>query len=144
MLERMWRECSFTVGGNVNWYSQYREQYGGSLKKLKIDLSCDAPISLLDICLEKTIIWKDVWTPLFITALFIIARTWKHPRCPSADEWIRNLWYVYTMEYYSAIKKTAFESEVDETEAYYTEWSKAERKTPIQYTKAYIWNLERW
>jgi len=47
---------------------------------------------------------------LFITALFITARTWKQPRCPSADEWIRKLWYIYTMEYYSAIKKNTFES----------------------------------
>ena len=47
---------------------------------------------------------------MFITALFIIARTWKQPRCPSADKWIRKLWYIYTMEYYSAIKKNAFES----------------------------------
>ena len=46
---------------------------------------------------------------MFITALFTIARTWKQPRCPSADEWIRNLWYIYTMEYYSAIKKNVFE-----------------------------------
>ena len=51
----------------------------------------------------------DTCTPVFVTALFIIARTWKQPRCPSADEWIRKLWYIYTMEYYSAIKKT-FES----------------------------------
>ena len=47
---------------------------------------------------------------MFITALFIIARTWKQPRCPSADKWIRKLWYIYTMEYYSAIKKNSFES----------------------------------
>ena len=47
---------------------------------------------------------------MFITALFTIARTWKQPRCPSADEWIRKLWYIYTTEYYSAIKKNAFES----------------------------------
>ena len=47
---------------------------------------------------------------MFITALFIIARTWKQPRCPSADEWIRKLWYIYTVEYYSAIKKNTFES----------------------------------
>src|SRR5574337_724192 len=53
---------------------------------------------------------RDTCTPMFITALFIIARTWKQPRCPSADEWIRKLWYIYTMEYYSAIKKTTFES----------------------------------
>ena len=48
---------------------------------------------------------RDTSTPMFIAALFIIARTWKQPRCPSADEWIRKLWYIYTMEYYSAIKK---------------------------------------
>ena len=46
---------------------------------------------------------------MFISALFIIARTWKEPRCPSADEWKRKLWYVYTMEYYSAIKNNTFE-----------------------------------
>ena len=54
---------------------------------------------------EKTIIEKDTWTPMFIAALFIIARTWKQPRCPPADEWIRKQWYIYTMENYSAIKK---------------------------------------
>ena len=47
---------------------------------------------------------------MFIAALFVIARTWKQPRCPSADEWIGKPWYIYTMEYYSAIKKTTFES----------------------------------
>ena len=51
---------------------------------------------------------RDTCTPMFITALFIIARTWKQPRCPSADEWIRKLWYIYTMEYYSANKKNTF------------------------------------
>ena len=51
---------------------------------------------------------KDTCTPMFIAALFIIARTWKQPRCPSAEEWIRKLWYIYTMEYYSAIKKKEY------------------------------------
>ena len=53
---------------------------------------------------------KDTCTPMFITALFIIARTQKQPRCPPADEWIRKLRYIYTMEYYSAIKRNIFES----------------------------------
>ena len=59
---------------------------------------------------EETRIERDTCTPMFIAALFIITRTWKQPRCPSADEWIRKLWYIYTMEYYSAIKKNVFES----------------------------------
>ena len=59
---------------------------------------------------EETRIERDTCTPVFIIALFIIARTWKQPRYPSADEWIRKLWYIYTMEYYSAVKKNTFES----------------------------------
>ena len=53
---------------------------------------------------------KDTCIPLFIAELFTIARTWKQPRCPSTDEWIKNLWYIYTMEYYSAINRDTFES----------------------------------
>ena len=67
-------------------------------------------IPLLGIHTEETRIERDTCTPMFIAVLFIIDRTWKQPRCPSADEWIRKLWYIYTMEYYSAIKKNAFES----------------------------------
>ena len=70
----------------------------------------DPAISLLGIHTEKTRIERDTCIPMFIAARFTIARTWKKPRCPSADEWIRKLWYIYTMEYYSAIKKNAFES----------------------------------
>ena len=67
-------------------------------------------IPLLGIHTEETRIERDTCTPMFITALFIIARTWKQPRCPSADEWIRKQWNIYTMEYYAAIKKNTFES----------------------------------
>ena len=59
---------------------------------------------------EETRIERDTCTPMFITALFLIARTWKQPRFPSADECIRKLWYIYTIQYYSAIKKNIFES----------------------------------
>ena len=83
---------------------------------------------------------------MFIAALFTIARTWKQSRCSSADEWIRKLWYIHTIGYYSVIKEKTFESAL-------MRWmklepiiqrSKPERKTPIQYTNANIWNLERW
>ena len=77
------------------------------LKKLKVELPYNRAISLLGIYSKttKTLIWKDTRTPVFITALFTIAKLWKHPKCPSTDEWIKNMWYIYTMEYYSAIKK---------------------------------------
>jgi len=55
-------------------------------------------------------ILKDTCTPVFIAALFIIARTWKQPRWPLTDEWTKKLWYIYTIEYYSAIKRNEFES----------------------------------
>ena len=74
------------------------------------NLPYDTEIPLLGINSEETKIERNACSPMFIAALFIIARTWKQPRCPSADEWIRKLWYIYTMEYYSAIKKNAFES----------------------------------
>ena len=80
------------------------------LKKLEIELSYDPGFPLLGIQTKETRIERDTCNPMFITALFTIARTQKQPRCPSADKWIRKLWYVYTMEYYSAIKKNAFES----------------------------------
>ena len=74
-------------------------------KKLKIELPYDPAIPLLGIYSEKTVIRKDTYTPMFIAALFTIARTWKQPKCPLTEEWIKKMWYIYTMEYYSAIKK---------------------------------------
>ena len=77
---------------------------------MEIDLPFDTAIPLLGIYTEETRSERDTCTPMFITELFIIASTWKQPRCPSADEWIRKLWYIYTIEYYSATKKNSFES----------------------------------
>ena len=59
--------------------------------------------------LEKTIIQKDTCTPMFIAALFTIARTWKQRKCPSTDEWIKKMWHIYTTEFYSAIKRNKIE-----------------------------------
>ena len=81
------------------------------LKKLEIELPYNPAIPLLGIHTEETRIERDSCTPMFLftLALFTIVRTWKQPRCPLADERIRKLWYIYTMEYYSAIKKNTFE-----------------------------------
>ena len=80
------------------------------LKKLGIKPPYNPAIPLLAIYPEETKIEKDTCISLFIAALFTVARTWKQPRCPSTDEWIKKLWYICTIEYYSVIKKDAFES----------------------------------
>ena len=83
------------------------------LRELTIELPYDPAIPLLGIFPEKTIIQKDTCTPIFIAALLIIARSWKQPKCPSTDESIKKLWYIYTMEYYSAIKRNEIGSFVE-------------------------------
>ena len=80
------------------------------LKKLQIELPYDPAIPLLGIHLEKTIIHKKSCTTMFIAALFTIARTWKEPKCPSTDEWIKKMWHIYT-----AIKR-------NETELFVVRW----------------------
>ena len=80
------------------------------LKKLGIKLLYDSAIPLLGMYPEETKVERDACTPMFTVALFTIARTWKQPRCPSTDEWIKKLWYIYTVEYYSSIKRNTFES----------------------------------
>ena len=74
------------------------------LRKLNMELPFDPAIPLLGIYPEKTRTRKDTCTPMFTAALFATAKTWKQPKCPSTEEWIK-MWYIYTMEYYSAIKR---------------------------------------
>ena len=78
---------------------------GRFLKKLKIELPYDPAIPLLGIYPEKTIIQKAPCTPMFIAALFTVARSWKLPKCPLTNKWVKKMWYIYTMEYYSVIKR---------------------------------------
>ena len=75
------------------------------LRKLKIELPFDPATPLLGIYPEKTTTRKDTCTPIFIATLFAISKTWKQPKCPSTEERIKKMWYIYTMEYYSAIKR---------------------------------------
>ena len=76
------------------------------LPQKTIELPYDPAIPLLGIHPDKTFFEKDTCTRMFTAALFTIAKTWKQLKCPSTDDWIRKMWYIYTMEYYSAIKKT--------------------------------------
>ena len=111
MLERVWRKGNpLTLLVGMQTSTATMENSVEIPLKNEIELPYDPAIPLLGIHSEETRIERDTCTPMFITALFTIARTWKQSRCPSADEWIRKLWYIYTMEYYSAIKKNAFES----------------------------------
>ena len=115
MLERVWRKgnlLTLLVGMQTSTAAMENSVaiYFKKTKKLGIELPYDPAIPLLGIHTKEPRSERDTCTPMFITALFIIARTWKQPRCPSADEWIRKLWYIYTMDCYSAIKKNSFES----------------------------------
>ena len=103
------RETAYIVGGNANLQPLWRTVWR-FLKKLEIELPYSPAIPLPGIYTEETRIERDMHTPMFITALFTTARTWKQPKCPSANKWVRKQWYIYTMEYYSAIKKNPFES----------------------------------
>ena len=78
-------------------------------KKLKIELPYDPAIPLLGIYPEKTVLENDTYTPMFIAALFTIGGTWKQPKCLSTDEGIKKMWHIYTVEYYSAIKRNKTE-----------------------------------
>ena len=86
-LLHFWWECELI---QPLWRTECR-----FLKKLKIELPYDPAILLLGIYLEKTILRKDTCTPMFTAALFTIVETWKQPKCPSTDEWIKKMWYIY-------------------------------------------------
>ena len=136
-LLHCWWECQLI---QPLWRTVWR-----FLKKLKIELPYDSAIPLLGIYPEKTIIQKDTCTPMFIAVLFTIARSQKQPKCPLTDEWIKKIWYKYTMEYYSAMKRNEIgplvEMWMDLESVIQSEVSRKEKKKT--YVSAYIWNLEK-
>ena len=106
MLEMVWRKgnpptcwCECKLGQPL-WKTVWRH-----LRKLNIELPYDLAIPLFAIYPGQTFLEKDTYSPMFIAALFTISKTWKQSKCPSTDEWIKEMWYRYTMAYYSAIKQ---------------------------------------
>ena len=104
MLARIWRE---RISFDCWWECKLEKLHGGSSKELKTELPYDPAIVRLGIYPRYTgvLFRRDTCTPMFIAALSTIAKGWKEPKCPLMDEWIKNMWHIYMMEYYSVIKK---------------------------------------
>jgi hypothetical protein len=101
------KKSSYTTGRNESKYNHFEIQYGDSLKNYYLDLPYDPAIPLLGIYPKEcnSGYYKGTYTPIFIAALFTIAKLWKQPRSPTAEEWIKKMCYLYTMEFYSVTKK---------------------------------------
>ena len=147
MLERVWRE-----GNRLHcwweckliqplWRTVWR-----FLKKLQIELPYDPAIPPLGIHPEKTTIQKVSCTTMFIAAPFTIARTWKQPKCSFSEKWIKKMWYIYTREYYSAIKKNEimpFAATWMDLEIVILSEVKSDRERQVSYDITYMWNLQK-
>ena len=137
-LMRCWWECKLI---QRLWRTVWR-----FLKKLKIELPYGPAIPLLGIYPEETIIKKDTCMPMFIAALFTTARTWKQPKCPSTEEWIKKMWvHIYNGILLSHKKEWNWVicRDMDGLRDCHTEWSKSEREKQISYINAYMWNLKK-
>ena len=135
-LLHCWWDCKLVQS---LWKSVWR-----FLRKLDIVLPEDPAIPLLGIYPEDVPTGKkDTCSTMFIAALFIIAKSWKEPRCPSTEEWIQKMWYIYTMEYYSAIKKWIYEipSQMDGPGGHHPEWGNPITKELSQYVLTDKWIL---
>ena len=139
-------ELSCAVGGckliQALWRTVWR-----FLKHVKIELPYDLVMPLLCICPEKSKMQKDACTSGLIAALFAIARAWKQPKSQLTDEWIKKLWYMYTMEYNLSIKRNVIGSFVEMWMVLeFVIQSEVNQKEKIKFCilNAYMWNLEKW
>ena len=125
------------------WESKLVQPLWRYLRKLNIELPYDPAIPLLGTYPDKTFLEKDTCTCMFIAALITLAKMWKQPKCPLTDDWIRKMWYTYTMEYYSSIKKNGimqFAATWMELEnLILSEMSQKDRQIPFDIT--FNWNL---
>ena len=116
------------------------------LRKLKIELPDDPAIPLPGIYPNKTTVQKDTCTRMFKAALFTIAKTWKQPKCPWTDEWIKKMWYIYTMQCYSVIQNNKIiniiGSIMDKIRNSHIKCIKSKRERQISYDITYMWNLK--
>ena len=146
MLESMWRKRNpWYCWRECKWVQPLRKRLWSCLIKLNIALSNDTAIPFLGMYQDKTKIQKDPCTPMFIAALFTIAKRGKQPQCPSTEEQIKKMWCTYTMECYSAFKKEwnhVIYSDMDATRDYHTRWSKSQRERQILHDITYVWNLK--
>ena len=146
MLESVWRKGTLL---HCRWKCKLMQPLWRTiwrfLKKLKIELPYDPAIPLLDIYPEKTIIQKDTCTPMFIAALLTIARTWKQPKCPSTEEWIKKV-HIYNGILLSHKKERNWVicRDVGGPRVCHTEWSNSEREKQLLYINSCMWNLEKW
>ena len=138
-VRRKWNPLTLLVGMQTSTATM--ENMWKFLKKLETELPYDLAIPLLGIHTEETRIERDTCTPVFIAAPFTIARTWKQPRCPSATMDKEVEVHIHNGVLLSYKKQWIWVSsnEMDETGAYYTEWNKLERETPVQYINTYLW-----
>ena len=131
-----WWECKL---GQPVWRTTWK-----FLRKLKIELPYDPAILLLDIYpRERKSLYQDICTPVFVVALFIIAKIWKQPKCSSADKWKKKM-YLYTIEYYSAIKKNeilSLQQVMSLEEIRLNEMSETERQIP--HVRTHILKLKK-
>ena len=132
------REPSYTIDRNVNWCNHYGKQYEHT-SKTKNRVTIWSTTSILNIPLDKNIIWKDTCTEMFTAAILRIAKTWNQQKCPSTEEWRKKVQYILTMEYYSVIKKqwnNTICSNMDGPRDNHTKWS--QRKTNIIWYHVYV------